>query len=89
VSQWSTGTSQIEESIHNAYCTLIDRAEHFIYIEVRNSDPVPYFFSMATGAIVFRVYGEWSLLNNTLPLNLNMTRINFIGWPKNYGNLLP
>jgi hypothetical protein len=34
VSQWSAGTSQIEESIHNAYCTLIHRAEHFIYIEV-------------------------------------------------------
>ncbi|KAF3322746.1 phospholipase D p1-like protein [Carex littledalei] len=33
VSQWSAGTSQIEESIHNAYCTLIDKAEHFIYIE--------------------------------------------------------
>ncbi|KAJ1699336.1 hypothetical protein LUZ63_007848 [Rhynchospora breviuscula] len=33
VSQWSAGTSQTEESIHNAYCTLIDKAEHFIYIE--------------------------------------------------------
>ncbi|PON88229.1 Phospholipase D family [Trema orientale] len=33
VSQWSAGTSQIEESIHNAYCSLIDKAEHFIYIE--------------------------------------------------------
>ncbi|KAL6990016.1 Phospholipase D zeta 1, partial [Sarracenia purpurea var. burkii] len=33
VSQWSSGTSQIEESIHNAYCSLIEKAEHFIYIE--------------------------------------------------------
>ncbi|XP_047334526.1 phospholipase D zeta 1-like [Impatiens glandulifera] len=33
VSQWSAGTSQVEESIHNAYCYLIERAEHFIYIE--------------------------------------------------------
>ncbi|KAL6503364.1 Phospholipase D zeta 1 [Orobanche gracilis] len=33
VSQWSAGTSQIEESIHNAYCSLIDRAEHYVYIE--------------------------------------------------------
>ncbi|CAH9061535.1 unnamed protein product [Cuscuta epithymum] len=33
VSQWSAGTSQIEESIHNAYCTLIEKADHFIYIE--------------------------------------------------------
>ncbi|VVA24677.1 PREDICTED: phospholipase [Prunus dulcis] len=33
VSQWSAGTSQVEESIHNAYCSLIDKAEHFIYIE--------------------------------------------------------
>ncbi|KAF5752177.1 Phospholipase D P1 ZETA 1 isoform 1 [Tripterygium wilfordii] len=33
VSQWSAGTSQTEESIHCAYCSLIERAEHFIYIE--------------------------------------------------------
>ncbi|XP_020267613.1 phospholipase D zeta 1-like isoform X2 [Asparagus officinalis] len=33
VGQWSAGTSQTEESIHNAYCSLIERAEHFIYIE--------------------------------------------------------
>ncbi|KAK4433895.1 Phospholipase D zeta 1 [Sesamum alatum] len=33
VSQWSAGTSQIEESVHNAYCSLIDRAEHYVYIE--------------------------------------------------------
>ncbi|KAH9605692.1 hypothetical protein KSS87_017137 [Heliosperma pusillum] len=33
VSQWSAGTSQTEQSIHNAYCTLIEKAEHFIYIE--------------------------------------------------------
>ncbi|GLT94856.1 hypothetical protein SLE2022_125730 [Rubroshorea leprosula] len=33
VSQWSTGTSQTEESIHKAYCSLIYKAEHFIYIE--------------------------------------------------------
>lgn len=34
VSQWSTGASQPEESIHKAYCSLIEKAEHFIYIEV-------------------------------------------------------
>ncbi|XAR48677.1 Phospholipase D [Bertholletia excelsa] len=33
VSQWSAGTSQTEQSIHSAYCYLIERAEHFIYIE--------------------------------------------------------
>ncbi|KAL9378910.1 hypothetical protein Peur_027392 [Populus x canadensis] len=33
VSQWSTGASQHEESIHKAYCSLIEKAEHFIYIE--------------------------------------------------------
>ncbi|XP_057430017.1 phospholipase D zeta 1 isoform X2 [Lotus japonicus] len=33
VSQWSAGTSQNEESIHNAYCSLIEKAEYFIYIE--------------------------------------------------------
>ncbi|KAF2313845.1 hypothetical protein GH714_018258 [Hevea brasiliensis] len=33
VSLWSAGTSQIEESIHCAYCSLIEKAEHFIYIE--------------------------------------------------------
>ncbi|KAM7279849.1 hypothetical protein ACFE04_006983 [Oxalis oulophora] len=33
VSQWSAGTSQLEDSIHCAYCSLIEKAEHFIYIE--------------------------------------------------------
>ncbi|KAF3795715.1 Phospholipase D zeta 1 [Nymphaea thermarum] len=33
VGPWSAGTSQTEESIHNAYCSLIEKAEHFIYIE--------------------------------------------------------
>ncbi|KAK6121109.1 hypothetical protein DH2020_045135 [Rehmannia glutinosa] len=33
VSQWSAGTSQTEDSIHRAYCTLIEEAEYFIYIE--------------------------------------------------------
>ncbi|KAL7612994.1 hypothetical protein Lser_V15G06067 [Lactuca serriola] len=33
VSQWSAGTSQVEESIHKAYISLIEKVEHFIYIE--------------------------------------------------------
>ncbi|MED6130321.1 Phospholipase D zeta 1 [Stylosanthes scabra] len=33
VAQWSAGTSRTEESIHKAYCSLIEKAEHFIYIE--------------------------------------------------------
>ncbi|XP_072958670.1 phospholipase D zeta 1-like isoform X2 [Typha angustifolia] len=33
VGQWSAGTSQTEESIHNAYISLIEKSEHFIYIE--------------------------------------------------------
>lgn len=33
VGQWSAGTSLTEESIHNAYFSLIEKAEHFIYIE--------------------------------------------------------
>ncbi|KAG2402358.1 Phospholipase D zeta 1 [Vigna angularis] len=33
VSQWSAGTGQPEESIHTAYCSLIEKAKHFIYIE--------------------------------------------------------
>ncbi|KAJ7527416.1 hypothetical protein O6H91_16G053700 [Diphasiastrum complanatum] len=34
VGQWSAGTSQLEEkSIHDAYCSLIGKAEHLIYIE--------------------------------------------------------
>ncbi|XP_031373090.1 phospholipase D zeta 2-like [Punica granatum] len=32
-SQWSAGISQTEDSIQKAYCLLIERAEHFIYIE--------------------------------------------------------
>lgn len=39
VSQWSSGTSQVEDSIHSAYCSLIDKAEHFIYIEVYLLNP--------------------------------------------------
>ncbi|GJS16482.1 hypothetical protein Tco_0410954 [Tanacetum coccineum] len=34
VSQWSAGTGQVEESIHKAYCSFIEKAEHFIYIKV-------------------------------------------------------
>jgi phospholipase D1/2 len=34
VGHWSAGTSQAEEqSIHAAYCSLIEKAENFIYIE--------------------------------------------------------
>ncbi|XP_047960602.1 phospholipase D zeta 1-like [Salvia hispanica] len=33
VSQWSAGTNQSEDSIHRAYCALIEEAEHFIYVE--------------------------------------------------------
>ncbi|KAI4371396.1 hypothetical protein MLD38_019637 [Melastoma candidum] len=33
VSQWSAGTGLTEESIHNAYLYLVEKAEHFIYIE--------------------------------------------------------
>ncbi|KAL1803711.1 phospholipase D zeta 1 isoform X2 [Daucus carota subsp. sativus] len=33
ISQWSTGTSQVEESIHRTYRSLIEKAEHFVYIE--------------------------------------------------------
>ncbi|KAL5983661.1 hypothetical protein ACLOJK_017751 [Asimina triloba] len=34
IGPWSAGTCQTEGSIHSAYCSLIARAEHFIYIEV-------------------------------------------------------
>lgn len=33
VGQWSAGTSQTEDSIHNAYFSVIEKAEHFVYIE--------------------------------------------------------
>ncbi|MQL92978.1 hypothetical protein Taro_025613, partial [Colocasia esculenta] len=33
VGQWSAGTGQTEESIHNAYFSIIEKAEHFVYIE--------------------------------------------------------
>lgn len=32
---WSGGITQTETSILNAYCSLIENAEHYIYIEVR------------------------------------------------------
>ncbi|XP_048427822.1 phospholipase D zeta 1 isoform X2 [Pyrus x bretschneideri] len=50
VSQWSAGTSQVEESIHNAYCSLIDKSEHFIYIEGGLDD---------TGAASVRAVMHW------------------------------
>ncbi|PHT98986.1 hypothetical protein BC332_32134 [Capsicum chinense] len=31
----SAGTTQTEDSIHKAYCSLIGEAEHFVFIEVR------------------------------------------------------
>lgn len=31
---WSGGLSQTESSILNSYCDLINKAEHYIYIEV-------------------------------------------------------
>ncbi|KAL5227220.1 hypothetical protein ABZP36_015485 [Zizania latifolia] len=33
VGPWSAGTTQIEGSIHNSYFSLIEKAEHFVYIE--------------------------------------------------------
>ncbi|BBG93147.1 phospholipase D P1 [Prunus dulcis] len=57
VSQWSAGTSQVEESIHNAYCSLIDKAEHFIYIEVQNRFLIPnnqFFISGLSGDEIIR-----------------------------------
>ncbi|XP_068658826.1 phospholipase D zeta 1-like [Aristolochia californica] len=33
VGQWSAGTGQTEDSIHSAYCSFIEKAEHFVYIE--------------------------------------------------------
>ncbi|KAK4378885.1 hypothetical protein RND71_000747 [Anisodus tanguticus] len=33
VSQWSAGTTQTEDSIHKAYCSLIEEAEHFVFSE--------------------------------------------------------
>ncbi|XP_031397086.1 phospholipase D zeta 1 isoform X1 [Punica granatum] len=48
VSQWSSGTSQTEESIHNAYCSLIEKAEHFIYIENQ------FFISGLSGDMIIR-----------------------------------
>lgn len=46
MSLWSAGTSQVEESIHNAYCALIEKAEHLVYIEVIHYKLVAYFNSL-------------------------------------------
>nr|XP_018678171.1 PREDICTED: phospholipase D zeta 1-like isoform X1 [Musa acuminata subsp. malaccensis] len=48
VGQWSAGTSQTEESIHNAYTSLIEKAEHFIYIENQ------FFISGLSGDVIIR-----------------------------------
>ena len=36
---WSAGTKTIEASIQNAYVQMIDAAQHYIYIEVREESP--------------------------------------------------
>lgn len=46
VSQWSAGTNQPEDSIHQAYCSLIENAEHFIYIEVCNMNSSFKYFNI-------------------------------------------
>lgn len=56
VSQWSAGTSRTEDSIHIAYCSLIEKAEHFIYIEVH--DFIFYYFPF-----VFFFFFNFFLLN--------------------------
>ncbi|XP_042480758.1 phospholipase D zeta 1-like [Macadamia integrifolia] len=48
VGQWSAGTSQTESSIHNAYCSLIEKAEYFIYIENQ------FFISGLSGDAIIR-----------------------------------
>nr|GEU92753.1 hypothetical protein [Tanacetum cinerariifolium] len=37
VSQWPARTEHVEESIHKAYCSFIEKVEHFINIEVVKS----------------------------------------------------
>ena len=37
VGPWSAGTKIIESSIQNAYVQMIDAAQHYIYIEVRQA----------------------------------------------------
>ncbi|KAG6504979.1 hypothetical protein ZIOFF_037327 [Zingiber officinale] len=48
VGQWSAGTSQTEESIHNAYISLIEKADYFIYIENQ------FFISGLSGDVIIR-----------------------------------
>lgn len=66
VSQWSTGTSQTEGSIHSAYCSLIESAEHFIYIEVGELYLMKYFLFLRC----------W-LLNELLVFKI----VHFLCWP--------
>ncbi|PKA48394.1 Phospholipase D p1 [Apostasia shenzhenica] len=48
VGQWSAGTSQTEDSIHNAYISLIEKAEHMVYIENQ------FFISGLSGDYIIR-----------------------------------
>lgn len=50
VGQWSAGTSQKEESIHTAYFSLIEKAEHFIYIEA--SSLLRFYFHFMTYVVL-------------------------------------
>jgi phosphatidylserine/phosphatidylglycerophosphate/cardiolipin synthase-like enzyme len=44
-SNWSSGMALREQSIHHAYCSLIEKAQHFVYIENQ------YFIGSLAGGI--------------------------------------
>eukprot|EP00252_Welwitschia_mirabilis_P011329 TRINITY_DN25484_c0_g1_i1.p1 TRINITY_DN25484_c0_g1~~TRINITY_DN25484_c0_g1_i1.p1 ORF type:complete len:1094 (+),score=199.07 TRINITY_DN25484_c0_g1_i1:223-3504(+) len=65
VGQWSAGTSKVEESIHTAYCSLIEKAEHFIYIEnqffisgLNDDETIQNRVSQALYERIMRAYNE-------------------------------
>lgn len=70
VSQWSAGTSQVEDSIHSAYCSLIDKAEHLIYIEVYLLNPFLLCKHNGLFIIPFKMYFNVLMLCNTIKLTL-------------------
>lgn len=69
VSQWSAGTSQTEDSIQRAYCSLIEEAENFVYIEV----------NLYMNACLHYIFGFSTMLYHVF-LKMSFVQENIFGW---------
>lgn len=51
LAHWAGGVSRTERSIHEAYLYAVDKAEHFIYIEV--GDAIKYLADSCTISMLY------------------------------------